>query len=77
MAKKMQPGVAKRESKTGALDTNKSLSQCSSPPTNNAISPAVNVIISCPRLHEQALRDHQMAGFPLRFPALFHDLFQG
>ena len=59
-AKKMQPGVARRESNTGAFDTNKSLSQCNSPPTNKAISAAVKVIISCPRLLEQALRDHQM-----------------
>ena len=58
-AKKMQPGVAKRESNTGALDTNKSLSQCSWPPTNKAISAAVKVITFCPRLLEQVLRDHQ------------------
>ena len=44
-AKKKQPGVAERESKTGAFDTSKSLSHNSSPPTNSAISPAVNVII--------------------------------
>ena len=55
----MQPGVAKRESNTGAFETNKSLSQCISPPTNKAISPAVKVITFYPRLLEQALRDHQ------------------
>ena len=59
-AKKMQPGVALRESKTGAFETSKSLSQWTSPPTNRPISPAVNVITFCPRLLGQALRDHQM-----------------
>ena len=45
-ARKKQPGVARRESKTGAFETSKSLSQKTSPPTKSAISPAVKVIIS-------------------------------
>ena len=71
----MQPGVANRESNTGALETNKSLSQCSSPPTNKAISPAVKVIIFCPRLLEQVPRGHQMDGQHHLSLALFHDLY--